>query len=144
MTDKIHSASGCIILCTKTKNILLQLRKPDRKNVSYWGFWGGSSQEGETPIQTIYRELGEELGMVPEITKIYPLHKMVSNNQSFEYNTFLITIPEEFVPTINDESNGYAWVNYETYPVPLHPGAKLVIDNPRILSKIQTIIDNLD
>jgi len=136
-------ASGCILLSEKTGRMLLQLRKPDRKNKNYWGFWGGGCEADELPVQTIERELQEELGFLPEITKFYPIHKMVSNDQSFEYDTFLATTPDEFVPQINGESEGYAWVNYDRYPVPLHPGAKLVLQNPRIMSKITTIVDQV-
>jgi len=137
------NASGCILLSEDTKRILLQLRSPDRKGKNYWGFWGGSKEHDELPIQTIERELNEELGLSPNITKFYPLHKMVSNDESFEYNTFLATVPHEFTPIINHESEGYAWVNYDRYPVPLHPGAKLVLQNPRIISKIKTIVTQI-
>jgi 8-oxo-dGTP pyrophosphatase MutT (NUDIX family) len=137
-------ASGCILLSEDTKRILLQLRKPDRKNKNYWGFWGGGAHNGELPVQTIERELVEELGFLPKITKFYPLHKMISNDESFEYDTFLATVPTEFTPHVNGESEGYAWVNYDRYPVPLHPGAKLVLQNPRIMSKIRTIVDQID
>jgi len=137
-------ASGCILLSEDTHRILLQLRRPDRKNKNYWSFWGGSSEPGELPIQTIERELEEELGFLPDITKFYPIHKMVSNDESFEYDTFLATVSAEFIPIINNESEGYAWVNYDRYPAPLHPGAKLVLQNPRILSKIKTIVDQMN
>jgi 8-oxo-dGTP pyrophosphatase MutT (NUDIX family) len=137
------NASGCILLSEDTKRILLQLRSPDRRNKNFWGFWGGGSEHDELPVQTIERELTEELGFLPVITKFYPLHKMVSNDESFEYNTFLATVANEFIPIINHESEGYAWVNYNRYPVPLHPGAKLVLQNPRIISKIKTIVDQL-
>lgn len=137
-------ASGCILLSEDTKRILLQLRAPDRRRKSYWGFWGGSNEENELPIQTIERELTEELGFLPELTKIYPLHKMVSNDDNFIYNTFLATVATEFIPNINHESDGYAWVKYNHYPVPLHPGAKLVLQNPRIISKINTIVNQVD
>lgn len=136
-------ASGCIILSEDTKRILLQLRSPDRRNKNYWGFWGGGTEHDESPVQTIERELTEEIGFLPSISKFYPLHKMVSNDDSFEYNTFLATVKEEFIPNINHESDGYAWVYYNRYPMPLHPGAKLVLQNPRILSKIKTIVDQL-
>ena len=136
-------ASGCILLSEDTKRILLQLRRPDRRRKNYWGFWGGSAEGNEMPVQTIERELAEELGFMPEITKFYPLHKMISNDHSFEYDTFLATVPTEFTPSINGESEGYAWVNYNRYPVPLHPGAKLVLQNPQIMSKIKTVVDQL-
>lgn len=134
-------ASGCILLSLDTKRILLQLRRPDRRQKNYWGFWGGGCENGEAPVDTIKRELTEELGFLPTIKKFYPIHKMTSDNEKFEYNTFLATVDNEFVPIINQESEGYAWVNWDRYPVPLHPGAKLVLQNPRIVSKIKTIVD---
>jgi 8-oxo-dGTP pyrophosphatase MutT (NUDIX family) len=136
-------ASGCILLSKQTKRILLQLRKPDKRNKNYWGFWGGGAEGTELPVQTLKRELSEEIGFVPEIIKFYPLHKMMSNDQSFEYNTFLATVPAEFIPVLNSESEGYAWVNYDRYPVPLHPGVKIVLQNPQIISKIKTIVDQI-
>lgn len=137
-------ASGCILLSEDTKRILLQLRAPDKRNRNYWGFWGGSNEKGEMPIDCIKRELQEEVGFLPLLTKIYPLHTMISNDETFEYTTFLATTPTEFIPTINQESEGYAWVNYDRYPVPLHPGAKIVLQNPRIMSKITTIVNQLE
>lgn len=139
----MFKASGCIILSEDTKRILLQLRSPDRKNKIYWSFWGGGHEQGELPVETIKRELTEELGFLPDITKFYPIHKMVSNDDSFEYNTFIATVKNEFLPTLNSESIGYCWIDYDRYPLPLHPGAKLVLQNPRIMSKITTIINQL-
>ena len=138
---KTVHASGCIILCESTQRILLQLRSPDRRNKNYWGFWGGGCEGTETPVETIERELMEEIGFLPEIKKFYPLHKMVSNDDTFEYDTFLATVAEEFIPVLNSESEGYAWVQYDRHPIPLHPGAKLVLQNPKILSKVRTIVE---
>jgi 8-oxo-dGTP pyrophosphatase MutT (NUDIX family) len=134
-------ARGCIILSTDSSRIMMQLRAPDRRNNSYWGFWGGGQMNDELPIETITREITEEIGFLPPILKFYPLHKMVSNDASFEYDTFVATVKAEFIPLLNNESNGYAWVNYDRYPQPLHPGAKLVLQSPRIISKIKTIVE---
>lgn len=135
------NASGCLLMSIETKRMLMQLRKPDRRNKSYWGFWGGGHHKNEKPIQAINRELSEEIGFLPDIIKYYPLHKMTSNDRSFEYNTFIVTVAEEFVPILNRESHGYAWIDYNRYLTPLHPGAKMVLQNPRILSKVKTVVN---
>ena len=138
------TASGGIILSEDTSRILLQLRAAKKRNKNYWGFWGGSSNPGELPVQTLRRELHEELGNIPDITKIYPMHKLISNDKHFEYNTFVVTVPHEFIPNLNNESLGYAWVDYDQYPNPLHPGARIVLENPKLMSKIKTIVDQLN
>jgi 8-oxo-dGTP pyrophosphatase MutT (NUDIX family) len=135
-------ASGCILIARTTGRVLFQFRAKDRRRRSYWGIWGGKS-ENEQPIDNVKRELAEELGELPDLQKVYPIHKMVSDDGGFEYNTFLSIIPDEFVPTINKESQGYAWVDFGCWPYPLHPGLKDVLQNPRIYSKITTILSTL-
>lgn len=130
-----------MILSHSTSRILLQLRAPDKNDNSYWGFWGGTSENGESVIDTIRREMEEEIGFMPETIKNYPIHKLVSNDKKFEYYTYLVTVEDEFLPTLNYESVGYAWTPYDMTPSPLHPGAKVVLYNPKILSKIRAIID---
>jgi len=137
-------ASGCIIVSKKTKRILLQLRAPNKNNKCLWSFWGGTHEQGENPVQAVIREIGEELGTVLDIEKLYPLYVMTSNDTNFEYNTFVAVIEDEFTPILNDESYGYAWVDIQYTPKPLHPGAYTVFNNPRISTKLRTIINSID
>ena len=84
----------------------------------------------------------EEMGFLPNIIKTYPLHTMVTNDNSFEYYTYLSTVKEEFIPKLNNESIGYSWISFEYPPEPLHSGSKILY-NPKILSKIKIIIDSI-
>lgn len=138
----MKQASGGIILAADTKRILFQLRKPDKRDQSFWGFFGGVLDPGETPFEGLKRELIEEVGVIPNIIKYYPFHKMVSNSDTFEYYTYVVSVQSEFVPELNYESGGYAWVNFETPPKPLHSGSKLIMYNPQLLGKLHTIIQN--
>lgn len=135
------SASGGLILALDTKKICLQLRGEDGKYNGTWSFWGGKKEKEEKPIETLLREMREELGILPDIQKIYPIHKYVSQDKNFEYNAFVVTVFEEFIPSLNRESSGYCWVDFGTYPKPLHRGAKSVLNSKTVQKKIKTIID---
>ena len=117
-------ASGCIFLSSQTGRILLQLRSTKVTHSKTWGFFGGKSEEQERPIETLRREIKEEIGMMPEIVKTIPISKFTSGNGRFIYNSFVVIVKEEFIPVLNGESDGYAWVDIGKWPKPLHPGAK--------------------
>ena len=136
------SASGCIFLSLDTGRLCLQLRSDSSTYGGTWSFWGGKQEKNESPIQTLIRELNEEIGIIPDIEKVYPLHKYVSRDKNFEYNAYVLTVYEEFIPQLNAESSGYAWVNIGIYPRPLHRGAKSVLLNRKITEKLNTIIKN--
>jgi len=138
----VISASGGIFLALDTGRTCLQLRSEESKYGGTWSFWGGKSENDEKPIDTLIRELNEEIGIIPDIEKIYPLHRYISRDKNFEYNAFVITVYEEFIPSLNHESGGYVWVNIGCYPKPLHRGAKSVLTNTSINNKILTIWKN--
>lgn len=54
--------AGCVLI--KDGKFILQHRDNKTKyHPNTWGFFGGHIEEGETPEQTIIRELKEELGL---------------------------------------------------------------------------------
>lgn len=132
-------ASGCIFLSTNTNRILLQQRSKNVKHPHTWGFFGGKSEAGERPSETLYREIYEELGMLPNIQKVIPINKFTSSNGNFEYNSFVVVVKKEFTPLLNLESSGYAWVNIDNFPQPLHPGAKIQLKSKEFIQKIKII-----
>ena len=136
------SASGCLFLALDTGRVCLQLRSDISTYSGTWSFWGGKQEKNETPFETLLRELNEEIGIIPDINKVYPLHKYVSRDKHFEYNSYVLTVYKEFVPILNAESSGYAWVNIGVYPRPLHRGAKNVLLNRKMSEKIKTILNN--
>jgi 8-oxo-dGTP pyrophosphatase MutT (NUDIX family) len=139
----MKTAVGCIILCADTSRILYQLRAPDNRNRTYWGFWGGKAEPSEMPIQTVTREITEEIGFLPEFDKMYPIHTLTNDNESFVYITMLMVVDREFLPSTNSETSGYAWLAYDYFPAPLHPGVKVILHSPKIFSKISTIINGI-
>ena len=130
-------ASGCVFLSVSTGRILLQLRSRKVSHPGTWAFWGGKAHKEERPIETLYRELQEEIGNIPAVVKIYPLHQYKAKNNSFFYNTFIVVAYKEFVPILNDESSGYCWVDIGNWPKPLHNGAKSILYNRGLVKDIR-------
>lgn len=135
-------ASGCIFLSLNTGRILLQQRGTKVKHPNTWGFFGGKSEGKERPSETLYREIHEELGTLPNIKKVIPINIFKSANGKFQYNSFVCIVDNEFIPILNNESNGYAWVAIGNYPGPLHPGANIQLKDKEFNRKIKTIYDN--
>ena len=135
-------ASGCLFLSTDTGRIMLQQRSGDTSHPRTWGFFGGKAEDKERPIQTLLRELEEEIGVVPDIQKIHPINEFISADKKFTYNTFIVTVFEEFIPILNDESDGFCWVKLGNWPRPLHYGAKAQLYNKDLLNKIKTVLNN--
>ena len=136
----IQASGGCF-LALDTGRIMLQQRSKTSSHALKWSFWGGKAERKERPVETLLRECKEELGPLPDIEKVYPLHTFLSDDGKFTYNAFCITVFEEFIPQCNHESAGYAWVGIDGWPKPLHRGAKLVLNNREMVDKIKTIYD---
>jgi 8-oxo-dGTP pyrophosphatase MutT (NUDIX family) len=134
------NASGGIFLALNTNRICLQLRSDECSYPGTWSFWGGKSEENETPVETLIREIQEEAGDVPEILKVYPLHKYTSRDKNFIYNSFVLTVKDEFIPVLNAESDGYAWTSLDHLPKPLHLGVKNILKSKTVLKKLDTIM----
>ena len=133
------NASGCLLLAADTGRLCLQQRSSDSTHPRTWAFWGGKAEPGERPIETAMRELEEEIGLTLDVQKIHPLHTFKSRNENFTYDTFVLVVPEEFIPLLNNESDGYCWVKVGNWPRPLHPGSKNILYDKKIVKKIGTI-----
>lgn len=113
----------------------------DRKHKYHWGLPGGKVEEGETLLGALERECVEELGSMPEYTKLIPIEKFTGPKNYFTYHTFFCLIENEFIPELNHEHIGYAWLDSGAIPKPLHPGLWATINVEEIYNKIQTIED---
>lgn len=133
-----HTVSvGCLFYSQQTHRYLFLLRNGRRHN-GHWGLVGGKTEPGEIPIQALSREIKEEIGNV-KYKKVIPLEHFTSDNEKFEYHTYLIPIEKEFVPELNHEHRGYAWTSIEDHPKPLHPGVWRTFNFASILEKIKTL-----
>lgn len=134
-------AAGVLFLAKDTGRCLFQLRKAEKRFKNTWGFWGGTLKKSETPYECILRELEEEIGFVPELQKLNPIDVYQSKDKKFYYYSFVYVVDSEFTPVLNKESAGYAWVDLDWWPSPLHGGAKTTLVTNKGSSKLHTILD---
>lgn len=135
--------SGGLFLAKDTKRFLFLLRAKG-KTAGTWGIVGGKKEpQDSTLFETLQREIKEELGIVPKINKTIPLELFISNDENFQYNTYVIIVDKEFIPKMNLEHNGYAWVDYQSWPKPLHQGLKNSLNNKIIRAKIELLLNLL-
>jgi mutator protein MutT len=132
---------GVVFLALDTGRVMLQLRNSDKRFRHHWGFWGGMIEAGETPYEALVRELDEEIGMVPDISKLNPIDVYQSANGEFMYYSFVAVVGKEFSPMLNQESAGYAWVDIGVWPQPLHEGARVTLTRNRGSEKLHTILN---
>jgi 8-oxo-dGTP diphosphatase len=131
-----NTSAGVFFYCTNTNRYLYLLRT-DTKNPGNWGIPGGKIENNETLLEGIERECLEELGYFPIGAKLVPIQKFV--NHTFTYHTFFCEISEEFIPKLNDEHCGYAWVGEGQYPKPLHPGLFSTVNFDVVQDKLNTL-----
>lgn len=130
--------SAGVFFYSKSTNRYLYLLRSDIRSPT-WSMPGGGIEKDETLLEGIARECMEEMQFDITELKLIPIQKFVNN--AFTYHTFFCEVQEEFIPALNDEHVGYAWVGEGLYPKPLHPGLfstvniDIVIEKLDILSK---------
>lgn len=130
------NTSAGVFFYSKKTNRYLYLLRADAKSPS-WSIPGGKVEDGETLLEGIERECVEEIGYFPKKAKLIPIQKFVNN--SFTYHTFFCTVKDEFIPVLNDEHTGYAWVGEDQYPKPLHPGLFSTVNFDVVQDKLKTL-----
>lgn len=130
--------SGALFYTLDTNRFLLLHRVQSKQN-NVWGLVGGTNEETETPWEALKREIQEEIGTIPAIEKTIPLETFVSNDSHFEFHTYLCVVNKEFIPVLNEEHSGYAWVSFNNWPKPLHKGLLSTLRNKNNLQKLETI-----
>lgn len=139
--DKII-CSGALFYALDTKRFLF-LHRVGGKHKDLWGLVGGTNEGCETPWEGLCREVSEEIGTV-DIKKTIPLETFVSNDSHFLFHTYLCVVKEEFLPTLNDEHNGYAWVSFGKWPKPLHHGLQNTLSKKTNINKLETVFQLID
>jgi 8-oxo-dGTP pyrophosphatase MutT (NUDIX family) len=135
--------SGGLFLSKETNRFLFLLRNQGR-TAGTWGLVGGKQEPNDaTAYQALEREIQEEVGKTPPIKKVIPLELYTSEDHNFQFNTYVLLVDKEFIPTLNKEHVGYAWCNHENWPKPLHQGVKRSLTSKINRTKIELILEIL-
>lgn len=129
-----NTSAGLFFYSEKTNRFLYLLRNDT--NCS-WGVPGGKIEEHETLLEGLERECNEEIGYFPNKAKLIPIQKFVNN--TFTYHTFFCAVDDEFIPILNSEHLGYAWVGEDQHPKPLHPGLFSTVNIDIVREKLITL-----
>lgn len=143
IVNKRIRGSGVLFLSKETKRFLL-LQKASGKKEGVWGLVGGKIEHGESAWQCLQREIVEEIGFLPDIIKSIPLETFVSDDEQFDFKTYISLVSEEFIPRLSKEHNGWAWCCLDKWPKPIHQGIKNTVNSKTIRAKIETIFEMID
>jgi len=141
MTEIVCSGA---LFYSKTTDRVLLIQKQSGKHASTWGLVGGTNLQNETAWEGLQREVNEEIGFTPEIIKIIPLETFISNDEKFNFHTYLCVVENEFIPILSDEHKGWSWCKINSTPKPLHQGLRKSFSSKIILSKLETVFDVLN
>lgn len=130
--------SGALFYTLNTNRFLL-LHRTQGKRSNQWGIVGGTNEGTETPWEGLKREVEEEIGFLPQIKKTIPLETFISSDDHFQFHTYLCVIEEEFIPKLNIEHDGYAWVKFNSWPKPLHQGLRNTLSSKINRTKLETV-----
>jgi hypothetical protein len=71
------------------------------------------------------------------LNKLIPIELYVSDDNGFEFNTYVCIVESEFIP---DDDNTFSWNNLDQLPKNIHTGLKSSLSNKFTRSKIETIL----
>ncbi|MBB3743900.1 hypothetical protein FHX10_003399 [Rhizobium sp. BK591] len=118
-------AAGILYVAPDGDVLLLRRSSTETNYAGHWALPGGKGEEGETPEQTADREAREEMGTtIPESAIGMKLLDSRVTPTGMAFHTFAQSVPEKFVPVLNEEHSGYAWSPFNQLPGPLHPAVE--------------------
>jgi 8-oxo-dGTP pyrophosphatase MutT (NUDIX family) len=134
-------AGGVLPYCNKTKRFMLNYRSKYVNEPNTYGLWGGKIETDENIIDAVKREFYEECGY-NGVLELIPLYIFKNNTGTFQYHNFITILDEEFIPTLDWESEGWMWVTFDEL-INInhkHPGLEKLLKDKYTLYTIKRII----
>lgn len=108
---------GILIIAKDTNNFLLLHRV--EKPITWSILTGKMDVKGETPLQTVKREIEEEINLDPNKIKNIQEIGIVTDTKIF--HVFIGFVDKEFTPNLKlDENDDFMWANKKSIPSPMH------------------------
>lgn len=120
-SEKVKAAGTLVVA---DGNVLFLRRGNGGDHPGEWAFPGGHIESGETPEEAARRETQEETGYEPQ--KLIELGK--SDDGAVEFTTFY-NESRPFDVALSDESTEFLWSPLGSWPEPLHPGCRFVLES---------------
>lgn len=147
-------AAGIMIMASSGNVLFLRRTATAPDCPGCWDFPGGGREDGETDEQTARREMAEEIGAAapdgpmvlhartmscPPLrgvagvgaSPVLPVQAdapVAPNQVPVNFATFIMRVDDEFVPSLNEEHDGYAWAPADAPPGPIHPGCQVALE----------------
>lgn len=148
VNDRLQAA-GALIYAMDTRMFLVTLRGPDGSDPGTWCSVGGKIEDGETPEQAARREIEEEVGYALKDRMV--LHPALTfENKSLTFFNFIGVVKHQFFPTLDEESDGYAWIkivnegqslslDLSKVPNPIHYGLASLLNDPHSVAIVMDV-----
>jgi 8-oxo-dGTP pyrophosphatase MutT (NUDIX family) len=123
--------AGILPLCVTTGRCLLAMRSQDVNEPGTWGLLGGKMDPGDgTPEEAAMRELAEEAEYKGKV-ELVEAATFKHPSGHFTYHNFVGRVWEEFVPVLNWETEGTAWITLSELSRlrPKHFGLSYLLDH---------------
>jgi len=123
----MNKASIGILLSKNSNRTLLLLRpKNDAFIKDKWTFVAGTIERDEDPLETIRREIMEELMFDSTDINFKFLGKVKEDNIILYY--FIGTMENEETPILNEENSDWGWFSIDNLPENTYIGCKEILE----------------
>ena len=87
-------SAGALFKAEDTERFFFLLRSSQTSYPSNWSLCGGKIHNDEHILEGLTREIKEEIGFVPKITKWCPFNCFTSMDKKFQYHSCLLLTPK--------------------------------------------------
>lgn len=101
------TAASAVIFRRDGRVLLIRRGRPPRAGT--WSLPGGHVEDGETPEETVVREVREETGLVVSVVRYLGLYRLRDSNVAFDIHEFQCA-PVEEDASAGDDAAEVRWV----------------------------------